>query len=86
MIKHTLLKEYLFLDNLEISAILLASETTRFQHIRTLAPAYTQYELIAVGSSNGKVGLCNFMTSSVENNIEFSKFIIYYFYKMQFSC
>lgn len=67
-------------NNFEISntttATLLASET-RYQHIRSLVPSFhTENELVAIGSSTGKVNLCNFMASSAENIIEFSKFIV----------
>lgn len=64
--------------NLDISlattATLLASET-RYQYIRCVAPSFRSPGdlLLAVGLANGKVGLCNFVSSN-ENNIEFSKF------------
>lgn len=55
------------------TATLLASET-RYQYIRCVAPSYRCAGdlLLAVGLANGKVGLCNFV-SSHENNYEFSK-------------
>lgn len=66
--------------NLDISytttATLLASET-RYQYIRCVAPSFrgSGELLLAVGLANGKVGLCNFVSSN-ENNIEFSKLIV----------
>lgn len=63
--------------NLDISytttATLLASET-RYQYIRCVAPSFRSSTelLLAVGCSNGKVGLCNFVSSN-ENSLEFSE-------------
>lgn len=59
--------------SLATTAILLASET-RYQYIRCVAPSFrnTGDLQLAVGLANGKVGLCNFVSSN-ENNIEFSK-------------
>lgn len=76
--------KYLFINRIYVSdihldissgttATLLASET-RYQYIRCVAPSYRSAGdlLLAVGLANGKVGLCNFVSSN-ENNIEFSE-------------
>lgn len=66
--------------NLDISfgttATLLASET-KYQYIRCIAPSYRSAGdlVLAVGLANGKVGLCNF-GSSTENSIDFSEFTL----------